>query len=505
MRAALLSLYDVENTAVRQIARYLRVRGHEAVEVYFKDWRNNSLDWPTDAELGALIDLLRREGVGAVGISLRASAYLRVCIHLTHAIREALGIPVIWGGIHPTLNPEDSVVLTDYVVVGEGEDALAELLDRLEARAPTTDVANVWTRRDGTVHRNAVRPLLQDLTQVTERDFLHPDKAWIEGGRVDRRDPLLMDPAYLVFASRGCVFRCSFCYHSTLRGMFQHKGAYYRYRPVEHVIAELRRARDLFPNMKRVRFDDEVFVPERRWVREFARRYPDEVGLPFECFIEPRLVDEERMTLLRGAGLDVVHMGIQAADRVSADLYDRPSDRETILEAGRLFHRLGIVPRYLVIVDDPMSGAEDRRELLDMMLELPRPFDVYLFSLTVFPGTSLAHKLLESGVIGPDQVEGPATKTFEQYRVDLAWARPDEEKLWISLLVLANKPFVPQALVRRMAASPALVPRAAAVARGAQAANMVNMALRIPTMYRRGEIGPRVLRRFWNARSFVTH
>ncbi len=504
MRVALLSLYDVENTAVRQLAHYLRGEGHSAVEVYFKDWKNNAIDWPDEDEVDALLAFLRREGVQAVGISLRASAYLRVCLHLTSAIREALRIPVIWGGIHPTLNPEATVPLTDYLIVGEGELALVELLNRLEAGAPTSDVANVWTFQEGVLHRNPLRPLVGDLTRVTQRDFLHPDKVWLSEGKEIRRDPLLDDPAYLIFASRGCVFRCSFCYHSTLREVFEHKGAYYRYRPVEDVLDELKQARKIFPNLKRVRFDDEVFVPDRKWVREFSRRYAREIGLPFECFIEPRLVDEERMTLLREAGLESVHMGIQAADRVSTDLYDRPSNEEHLIWAAELFHRLGIVPRYLIIVDDPMSTAGDRHQLLSMLLSFPRPFDVYLFSLTVFPGTTLEKKLLESGVVDASQVEGAATKTFEQYRVDLSWERSDEERLWLAWMVMANKPFLPRSLLRKAAQAPSLLPWVGPLTAVAQLSNVANMAVRVPSMYRRGEIGPRVLRRFFNPRSMIT-
>ena len=102
MRIALISLYDLENCAVRYLASYLRRQGHQALEIYFKDWKNNSLVRPIEKELQLLVTHLRRYGAKAVGISLRASAYLDVCKLLACRIKKDLGVPIILGGIPPS-------------------------------------------------------------------------------------------------------------------------------------------------------------------------------------------------------------------------------------------------------------------------------------------------------------------------------------------------------------------------------------------------------------------
>lgn len=505
MRIGLISLYDLENSAVRVLAHFLRQRGHHALEVYFKDWKNNGLIWPAEVELRHLVSELRRFGVQAIGLSLRASAYLRVCRHLIRRLRHDLpGVPIIVGGIHATLAPQSLVDCSDYLVLGDGEATLDELLSRIESGEDAAHVVGTWAIRDGIVTQNPMRPLEQDLTRISRRDWLHPDKVVLDGRHHSQRDPLLVDPIFLTSASRGCPFHCSFCYNSTLRRMMRGLGRYFRTRPVDDVLDELREARAAFPHLRRVRFDDEIFPMDPRWLDEFIRRYPSEVGLPFECFLEPRMVSDAWVEKLARAGLDIVYLGIQASARVSEALYHRRQTPDRIRETAFLFHRLGIHPRYLVMMDDPLSTEEDHRQLFRLLCSFPRPFRVYLFSMTVMPGTELERMLLERGDIRPYQVEGEATKTFYQYRVSLDWPRPPTEAFWVALMVLVNKPWLPRRLLLGLSENHLARRHPAVLSRLAMASNFIHVAGMVPASIRRGEIGVRVLRRFWTPGTWIT-
>ena len=149
------------------------------------------------------------------------------------------------------------------------------------------------------------------------------------------------------------------------------------------MVAEIKAAREHW-DFKRVRFDDEVFNFQKRWLEEFCEIYPREVGMPFEIFIEPKLVNEERMTRLRDAGLVSVYMGIQASERVTGNLYDRRVKNSSLGDIAQLYKRLGIKPHFQLIFDDPVSTEGDKKALFDLIDTFPRPFDLYLFSMTVF-------------------------------------------------------------------------------------------------------------------------
>ena len=504
MRIGLISLYDPENNGVRMLADYLRRRGHHALEVYFKDWKNNGLIWPSAEEIASLVSCLRHYRVDVVGFSLRASAYLKVFSMLARQVRRELQVPLLVGGIHPTVDPESVIELCDYVVRGEAEDPVADLLDRLASGQPVDDLANVWSRSGGVVQRNDLRPLRQDLEQVSVRDFLHPDKVVIDGTRVSTRDPMLEDTMYLILTSRGCPYACSFCFNSTIHQLYRGKGPYWRLRPVEDVIDELRKARRVFRRLRRVRFDDEVFPLQDDWLDRFITLYERDVGLPFECLLEPRAFKKEQIRRLVRAGLDVVYMGIQANDRVSRELYDRESNNQQILETARYCRSLGIDTRFHLMIDDPYTTDADRQQLFDLLNCFPRPYRLYMFSMTVMPGTELAHRLLAEGHISLDEVEGQATKTFEQYRMSLDWQRPPNERFWIAMMVLVNKRLWSPALLSRMSHSDWLRRHPGLLTRVASASNILSMIGLVPTSIARGELDLRMLRRFWTPGKWIT-
>ena len=179
---------------------------------------------------------------------------------------------------------------------------------------------------------------------------------------------------------------------------------------------------------------------------------------------------------------------IQANERVSDELYQRKNSSQAILDAVQLFHRLGIDTRVQVMVDDPMSTEGDHRALFELLNAFPRPYRLYLFSMTVMPGTELERKLVSEGVITPEEVEGEATKTFSQYRVSLDWERPPDEDFWVSMFVLVNKPWLPPALLDQLSRSDWLRRHPRLLAKTASVFNTVSMASMVPASMARGEI-----------------
>lgn len=503
---ALVSLYLMENRAVRCLAAWLRARGRRVVEIYLGDWANNRLDGPTPEDIAHLREVLRTEGVGLVGLSVTASGYEAVATGLTRVIQQDPGLPVIWGGLHPTSVPEDCLRAADHVCVGEGEETLLALLEALDGGALPRGIPGLWSRTAEGPVRGPARPLVADADDLPDPDYGSPDKVAIRRGRLRRGDPCVGSPMLALPASLGCPFAtCSFCGNTVLRRVLAPDGGFYRLRSPPRVIEEIRASRQYFRRVRAVRFEDGVFGFERAWVQEFSSLYRREVGLPFSCMADPRVVDPEWVGLMRDAGLTEVFLGIQHTERVSRALYTRPVTNAQILAAGRALAAAGIRVNYQVVLDDPVSTEEDKRALLDLLLALPRPCNLYLFSMTVFPKSPLADVLLAQGLITGDDVEGRATRIFEQWRVSFAWPRSPEERFWLALLVLAPKRGIPPALLRRLLESRRLRRDPRPLLAAAQALNTVKMPLMALGMLRRGEVDLRTLRR-WIGRpgSWVT-
>ncbi len=502
---ALVSLYDIENNAVRQLAAAARATGRRVLEVYFKDWKNNHLEEPTDYELDQLIDLLRKEGTGLVGVSLRASAYQHIGSTVAARLRRA-GLPVVLGGWHVTVRAQDMLEHADALCVGEADHSFPAFVKTwFESDADfeaCRDLAGMhFLDPSGQPVRNGPPHLVEDLDALPWRDYESPDKWVLSRGESSRGDPMAADPLYQVMASIGCIQKCSFCHNSFSDGA---EGSRLRFRSVDSVLAEIAERRAKNPAIRRCRFDDEIFGLSRSWLREFARRYPVEVGLPFDILTEPTVVNDEYAGLLKQAGARIVHMGIQSNEPVNVEQLERRASRQTTERAVRLLTEAGLYIRYLCMVDVPGTSEADRESLFRFLQTVPRPYDLYLFSLTWFPGSKMVEDLLNSGELHPTQVEGQATKTFSQYRVDLGWPRPPRDTWWLALMVLQASQTVPRSWLNHVMEKRLWADDPRGLVLAAHGATLVKTARVARTMLQNGELTGTLVRRWWNPQQLIT-
>jgi len=312
------------------------------------------------------------------------------------------------------------------------------------------------------------------------------------------------DPVFQMMGSRGCIYKCSYCYNSTYKKDVYPGQKWFRVRSPASMVEEIQNARTHW-NFKRIRFDDEVFNFQLDWLSDFCERYPREVGLPFEVFIEPKLVSEDRMLMLRDAGLTGVYMGIQSSERVTGHLYDRRVKNQSISDIAQLYHRLGIKPHFQLIFDDPVSTEEDKKALFEMISTFPHPYDLYLFSMTVFPGSELNHKLIENGLISEFDIDGEDnTRVFYQHRVNLSYPRPVEDTFYIALTQMLSKPFVPKGLLRILSRSETLKQHPWPVIQLANATNFMKMGALAGSMALEGEMTQTLLRRWLSTDRIIT-
>ena len=228
------------------------------------------------------------------------------------------------------------------------------------------------------------------------------------------------------------------------------------------------------------------------------------MGLPFEVLVDPRMVNYESLAQLKAAGLRSVCMGIQASERVNREFYNRNTTDAQIIKAQEIFKSIGIVPSLQLIWDDPVSTEQDKDDLFHMLMKLVRPFNLYLFGLTIYPNTHLARTLLREGKITESDIEGVGTHAFEQFRVDLNYPRPKADQRWLALIVLMNKPFLSKDFIWKLYHSDRFKDDPRPLTAMAQATNLVHMAGFVGQMALRGEVTPLLIKRWVNPQSMVT-
>jgi radical SAM superfamily enzyme YgiQ (UPF0313 family) len=247
--------------------------------------------------------------------------------------------PQVWtiaGGVHPTLVPEEVLALpgVDIVCVGEGEGAIVDLVEALEAGRSPEGIANLWCKGpDGYVERNAPRPLVDlDTLPFPDRDIY--DFAHLHHERQGEATMMV---------SRGCPYRCSYCCNEALREVYRGLGKPVRFRSVPLVIAELDYVLETYPFIERFVFDDDILPLHKQWFRAFAQSYAQEIAKPFACNLRPNMADEEVIGLLKQAGCDEIRFGIESGnDQIRNELLNRRISREQIIQAFELCHQVGI-------------------------------------------------------------------------------------------------------------------------------------------------------------------
>ncbi len=507
-KVLLVGMYGIENSGVRHLASMLREHGEYRADIlFFRDWRNNQVPWPTDKEYQLTVEHVREHGYRVVGLSF-GSPYWRIAIELTRRLKAALGdeVLVLWGGLHTTLVPEDCVEHADALIVGEGEYPLLELANRLEADEAWHDILSLWTRTaEGEVIKNPIRPLMKDLDELPFR-VLGGDGIWIiDNDRKREGDPLVRHHEFRIFASRGCPFSCAYCYNSSLKAIYPDGGNYHRRRSVDSVMAELRQARTLIPNLRWVKFDDDTFVFPKRWLKEFCDAYAAEFSdLPWDCMITPDTVRRDKLEMMMAASLRGVQLGIEAgSDREQREVYERTSTVEQVLAFDRMNVELGLDVKYDVIIDNPLALTSDKEALFHLLMDMKGPYKIYLYSLTLFPKSAVTQKIIDAGLATKWDVEGYATKSFHQFRVSIDWPRSDEDTFYLALLMMVNKQFIPKGLLWHFHGSAFWRQHPKVLLEIAGAANLVRMARIAAEMLLRGELSWQKVREYSNIRKMI--
>ena len=450
---SLISLYHIKNLGIRSLHAFLKSKGSDVHLIFFKHSYFNNAHAPTETELMQLIDVLKKSQTNLVGISVSCSAYLETAKVITRAIKEALDIPVLWGGVHATVDPEGCIQYADMLCVGEGEYPLLELLEAMSNQKDVTNIKNLWFNQEGMVIKNPIRPLIQDLSSLPLPDYTNDNKYYISGDKIYEGDPIHLDCwDYFIQGTRGCPYNCTYCSNSLFRQMYKDHGKYIRQRSVDHVLKELVQAQASLKGLKMITFFDEVFGVNKKWIGEFCQEYKEKIDIPFSCYLHPLAVRDEVVAMLKEAGVSLIGMGIQSGcERVRRHIFKRPETNKQIIEAAGILQKHKIPFVLDIILDNPFESRKDKDETLDLLLHIPKPFKLSLYSLIYFPGTGLTEMALKQNLITQDDIEDRRQRVLSQFRVTLGYKREKWDTAWIALLLLSGTQYIPRQMVSFLA------------------------------------------------------
>ncbi|HEX21716.1 MAG TPA: B12-binding domain-containing radical SAM protein, partial [Actinobacteria bacterium] len=241
-------------------------------------------------------------------------------------------IPVIVGGTHAILNPNEamSTVGIDFVCLGDGEDLMVELCRALENGDSVSGIQGLGRHNKENIVLNKPGRRVSELD-----DLPFPDRHIFDYKHLYNE----RDGAAMMMASRGCPYQCTYCCNKALRKATGNIRPLIRFHSVDYVIGEARKIMADFDFIKEFHFDDDILFLRRDWAEEFARRFPKEVGLPFVCNLRPTLVKPALAALLKQAGCIEVRIGLESGnDHIRNQVLQRKMTRQHIIDAVRICH-----------------------------------------------------------------------------------------------------------------------------------------------------------------------
>jgi radical SAM superfamily enzyme YgiQ (UPF0313 family) len=400
---------DISAFGVRYISSYLKNKGHQVnilflAKPYGKEEEKN--------ELVQINDLIKKLSPDLIGISLMSNHFFRAR-KITQFIKNEFNIPIIWGGIHATIQSEDCLNYADMVCVGEGELALEKLLSqKKENWLQNSNIPGVWYKKNKEIIRNGSGSLIENLDILPFPDYELSDHYIIHNGKLLPLNEDIYQQYYpasvgdhRLMATRGCPHACAYCCNSVFKNMYGI--GFFRKRSVNNVIAEMVEIKNQFHFIKSFKIMDDTFtVNSNEWLSDFRDEYKLKINFPFFCLMSPLTINREKLDILVDCGLRVIQMGLQSgSDRTNKEVYLRYATKERFLEAIKLLdsskEKLKLVID--VIVDNPYETEKDLLETVDTLRKIKRPFTLALFSLAFYPGTELYRRAKEDGFLNDEE------------------------------------------------------------------------------------------------------
>lgn len=401
MRVTFVALGS-EQLGVSQLSALARREGHEVGLAFsaslFHDRYNLSVPAlaPAFDDRQDVLDAIARQRPDVLAFSALTGTYRWMLGVAAEAKALLPSVQIVFGGVHPSAVPDRVLAhpFVDFVCVGEGDVAFPAILRAVGEGGPSGPLPNTRHRApDGSLVRGPQNGFLQDLDSLPFFD----KQLWEEHIRVG--------DFYLTMASRGCPYRCTFCFNNFFANLPDEKrGKYVRQRSVEHMMQELLLAKQRY-KLRFVDFEDDVFTVDKAWVQAFLDRYRREIRVPFHCLTHPRYMDDDIARWLADAGCVSIQMGIQSADDEykygAVKRYEKTAHVERALEAMQK-HGLRVKCDHMFDLPGEPANAQDSARRL--YAKHP-PYRIQTYWTNLLPGTEMVSQALEAGLVSREQVD----------------------------------------------------------------------------------------------------
>ncbi len=374
------------NHGVACLAGALKANGHSVSLINL----NESLaDVPS---IEQIVQMVRDYNPELLAFSVQTMQYEHA-LRISKAIRDALpNLRQIIGGVHATLCLDELIKegYWELISYGECDETFPQLINRLENSQPIDDLNNLAIKRpDGRYKVNPLAPY-PDLAKLPPEDY----------EIFDLDNMLAKKNGWLsILTSRGCPYRCSYCFNYELSGLYASYGhsrkSYLRRYPVERVINEIRQIIEQHPLIETIIFDDDLFTLDTDWVVRFCKAYNDaNIEIPFVVNAHVQSFNEQAAEALGSSRCKIVKFGVESgSEQLRREFLKRYMTNDAITQAFGLCDKYNLHSSAFLMFGMPGETMEQMFQTIDLIVRI-KPGRMRWSVFYPFPGT-LSYKIAE--------------------------------------------------------------------------------------------------------------
>ncbi|HEY3420511.1 MAG TPA: radical SAM protein [Methanomassiliicoccales archaeon] len=364
-----------------------------------KKYRNDDIKvvdaFCLNMESDQLVELVAREKPDVFGMNCSTHTFLKAIETIRKVSERLPDTVIVLGGYHATFASEPILrgyPFIDYIIKGEAEQAMVDLLDCIESGRKPDKVAGISYLDEGRHISNQIA-IIEDLDALPM-----PDRKMLSGveyGYTMQGIPLTFGKFTTISTSRGCPFNCSYCSCAafSLRR--------WRYRSAENVVNEMQLLYD--EGYRSAVLVDDNFTHKEERVDKLCSLIREK-GIKMRFYCEGR-VNNASLAMLRTmkkAGFDVMYFGAESASETVLDYYNKKIRPAQIVSAVENAKEADMIVVTSFILGAPVESDEEIRKTIDMISRL-RPHAVEINILDYLVGTPLWQQMEKEGTIGPDE------------------------------------------------------------------------------------------------------
>ena len=360
--------------------------------------RLKTTSWKTDLQ-----KKIRKFQPDLIALSITEDMW-KLGLKILHEIKDykkEKNIPVISGGVFSTFAPEivSQEELIDLVCVGEGENVLVDLCEKIENKEDYSDLTNCWIKKNGKVIK---KNPISNPVDINQNPII--DIGLFEENRLYRPMGGAIYKMFPVETIRGCPFKCRYCNSPDQERFYkeQTSGSFFRKKRMDLVSKELKHFQKL--GIEYVYFWADTFLAmSKKEFEEFCDIY-SEIKVPFWIETRPETVNDYNIKKLADVGLDRISFGVEHGnEEFRKKVLGRKWKNEDIIKSLKVPHRYGVK----FSVNNITGFPYETKKLAFDTIELNRHIDSdnqNIFTFIPFHGTPLRKTCESLGLIKPETI-----------------------------------------------------------------------------------------------------